>query len=117
MVQERRKRTRVPVNFDLNIVVQGETIPVKTNNISLTGVSFTSDRSFEPETSCVVHLLLNEEVSLNIVARILRSAGRETIAAFLEMDEDSFYHLKKILQYNAADSEQIEKELIKPAFT
>ena len=55
MVQERRKRTRVPVNFDLHIVMLGEAIPVQTNNISLAGVSFSSDRKFAPGARCVVH--------------------------------------------------------------
>ncbi|HPL96048.1 MAG TPA: PilZ domain-containing protein [Smithellaceae bacterium] len=117
MVRERRKRTRVPVNFDLHIVMLGEAIPVQTNNISLAGVSFSSDRKFAPGARCVVHLRLNKEVDLKMEARILRSQDRETIATFLEMDENSFYHLKKIMMYNAADSEQIEKELSKPAFT
>lgn len=116
-MKERRKRTRVPVHFDLNIVVQGEKIQVQTNNLSMTGVSFESPRTFTAGTRCILNLLLNKEISLNIEARILRSDGRETIASFLEMDEESFYHLKKILQYNAADSDQIEKELGKPAFT
>lgn len=117
MTKERRKRTRVPVKFDLNIVLQGKEIEVQTNNISMTGVSFVSSHAFTAGTRCTLNLLLNKEVRLKIEARILRSSDQETIASFLEMDEDSFYHLKKILQYNAADSDQIEKELGKPAFT
>jgi hypothetical protein len=117
MVQERRKRTRVPVSFDLNIVLEGETIPVQTSNISLAGLRFNSDRKFDPGSECVARLRLDKEVELNIKARILRSTARETTASFLEMDESSFYHLKRILLYNAADSDQIEKELTKPAFT
>lgn len=116
MIQERRKRTRVPVSFDLNIVQQGEEIPVQTNNISLAGLSFNTYRSFDPGSECLVRLRLDKEVELNIKARILRSNVRETTASFLEMDETSFYHLKRILQYNAADSNRIEKELTKPAF-
>lgn len=117
MVKERRKRTRVPVGFDLNILIQDKSIEVKTRNLSLTGVSFTSAHTFEPGKRCVVNLKLNADVQLNIEGKILRSENRETIVAFMEMDEDSFYHLKKILQYNAADSDKIEEELGQPAFT
>ena len=117
MTQERRKRTRVPVGFDLNIVMKGEKIKVQTKNISMTGVSFTSEHPFLAQERCAIDLRLNKDVHLNIEAKILRSKDQETIASFLEMDEESFYHLKKVLQYNAADSDQIDKELEAPAFT
>lgn len=117
MITERRKRTRVPVCFDLNIVIGGKRIKVKTHNISMTGVSFASTHPFKVNEKCEIDLRLNEEVHLNMEAKILRSKDKETIASFLKMDEKSFYHLKRLLQYNAADSDQIEKELGKPAFT
>ncbi len=114
---ERRKRTRVWVGFDLNVVVKGKKIKVKTLNISMTGVSFISPRALPIGERCTINLVLNEEAQLNIEAKILRSQDKETIASFLVMDEESFYHLKRILQFNAADSDQIEKELRQPAFT
>lgn len=116
MITERRKRTRVPVCFELNVVVRGKKIKVQTQNISMTGVSFRSNEPLTVNDRCKIHLRLNEEIHLTMEAKILRSSEEETIASFLEMDEDSFYHLKRLLQYNAADSDQIEKELEKPAF-
>jgi len=117
MITERRKRTRVPVGFDLNVVVKGKKIKVKTLNLSMTGVSFTSSHAFTTGERCTINLTLNDEARLNIDAKILRSQDKETIASFLVMDEESFYHLKRILQFNAADSDQIEKELRQPAFS
>jgi hypothetical protein len=117
MAKERRKRTRVPVNFELNIMRKGEKIKVQTNNLSMTGVSFISPQTFTAGEKCTIDLRLNEEVHLNIEAQILRSKDKETIASFLVMDEETFYHLKRLLQFNAADSDQIEKELGEPAFT
>jgi hypothetical protein len=61
-------------------------------------------------------LYLNQEAHLSIKAKILRSKNQETIASFLEMDEESFYHLKRLMQFNAANPDQIEKELDKSAF-
>jgi hypothetical protein len=117
MLEERRKRTRVPVAFDLNIVTRGKKTKVKTLNISMTGISFVSEHPFIKGERCTINLRFNEEAHLSIEAKILRSKDKETIASFLEMDEESFYHLKRLLQYNAADSDQIEKELNEPAFT
>ncbi len=117
MITERRKRTRVPVGFDPNIVIKGKKIKVKTVNISMTGVSFACPHAFKAGERCTINLVLNDEAQLNIEAKILRVEEKETIASFLVMDEESFYHLKRILQFNAADSDQIEKELRQPAFT
>jgi hypothetical protein len=116
MIEERRKRTRVSVGFDLHVVIKGKKIKVKTLNVSLTGVSFSSPHSFKIGERCTIELRLNKEAFLNIEAKILRSQNKETIASFQSMDEDSFFHLKRLLQFNAADSDQIEKELVKPAF-
>ena len=117
MITERRKRTRVPVGFDLNVVIEGKKIKVKTLNLSMTGVSFASSHAFKTGERCTINLILNDEAHLDIEAKILRTQDKETIASFLVMDEESFYHLKRILQFNAADSDQIEKELRQPAFT
>ena len=116
MTKERRKRTRVPVSFELNVLLKGEKIKVQTNNISMTGVNFISPQTFKAGEKCTIDLRLNKEVHLSIEAKILRSKDKETIASFLVMDEESFYHLKRLLQYNAPDSDQIEKEMRKPAF-
>ncbi len=116
MIPERRKRTRVPVQFGLNVIVRGKSVKVETQNLSLTGVSFVSPETFKTNERCSIDLRLNRDVHISIEAKILRSKDNETIASFLEMDENTFYHLKRLLQFNAADSDKIEKELAMPAF-
>jgi len=116
MAKERRKRTRVPVAFDINVLFQKKKIKVKTFNISLTGIGCTSDPHFRANELCEVILNLNEDTSLVIAGKILRTDEKEAIIAFLSMDEDTFYHLKRLMQYNATDADEIEKELKKPAF-
>jgi c-di-GMP-binding flagellar brake protein YcgR len=117
MTEERRKRTRVPVSFELNVLLKGEKIKVQTNNISMTGVNFISPQAFKAGEKCTIDLCLNQDVHLSIEAKILRSKDTETIASFLVMDEETFYHLKRLLQFNAVDSDRIDKELVEPAFT
>jgi hypothetical protein len=116
MSKERRKRTRVPVGFDINIIVQREHINAKTLNISLTGICCTSDRRLRAAEPCEIILPLNEETTLVMEGKILRSDEKEAIIAFQSMDEDTFYHLKRLMQYNAGDPELIDKELPTPAF-
>lgn len=117
MSEERRKRTRVPVSFDIEIIFKKNKIKVKTFNLSLTGISCTNSPHFIANEECEVILTLDKDVSLNIAGKILRTCEKETIIAFLSMDEDTFYHLKRILEYNAADADVINKELKKPAFS
>jgi hypothetical protein len=116
MVKERRKRTRVPVGFDINIIFRREKINVKTFNISLTGISCTSDPRFRTNELCEVVMTLDSETNLVIASKILRVDKKEAIIAFHSMDEDTFYHLKRLMQYNADDPDKIEKELRKPDF-
>jgi hypothetical protein len=116
MVNERRKRTRIPVGFDITIIFQQQKIKVKTLNISLTGISCTTDSRFRASEPCEVHISLNPETRLVIAGKILRADGKEATIAFVSMDEDTFYHLKRLVLYNTDDPDKIEKEIKDPAF-
>jgi hypothetical protein len=117
MTEERRKRTRVPVAFDVNILFQNDKIKVQTTNLSLTGICCTSDPRFRTSELCDVILTLNEDATLTIAGKFLRVDEKEAIVAFLSMDEDTFSHLKRIIEYNALDADKIVQELKNPAFT
>lgn len=116
MKKERRKRTRVPIGFDITILFQQKKINVQTMNISLTGISCTNSPLFSAGEECAVILNLDLETSLTIQGKILRVADKEAIISFLSMEEDTFYHLKRLLQYNTADPDTIDDELKDPAF-
>ena len=116
MIKERRKRTRVPIGFDITILFQQKKIKVQTMSISLTAISCTSSPVFRTGEQCSVILSLNPETSLTIEGKILRADGKEAIISFLSMDEYAFYHLKRLLQYNAAEPDKIDNELKNPAF-
>ncbi|MEQ8152407.1 MAG: PilZ domain-containing protein [Smithellaceae bacterium] len=117
MTEERRKRTRVPVAFDVNILFQNDKIKVQTTNLSLTGICCISDPRFRANVLCDVILTLNEDATLAIAGKFLRVDEKEAIVAFLSMDEDTFSHLKRIIEYNALDADKIVQELKNPAFT
>jgi hypothetical protein len=116
MVEERRKRTRVPVGFDLSVRIQDKKVSVKTLNLSLSGVYFKGSHEFQAGDACVIDLHLSKEARLSIEGKILRSDDQGTVVTFQSMDEETFYHLKKILQLNSTDSDQIEQELAESVF-
>lgn len=106
----------MPVGFEVYIETGNKKVEVLTKNLSMTGISCTTHESFGVNELCTVSLRLNEETHLIIQGKILRVDQQETIISFQSMDEDTFYHLKRLMQFNAADPDKIEEELGKPAF-
>jgi hypothetical protein len=116
MDQERRKRTRVPTHVDVGILLKGEMIQLQAINISLTGILCTSDSHFRKDDLCKVIITLNKDFQITIDSKILRVGKKETAISFISMDEESFSHLRKMMQFNLGDADQIDGELQFPAF-
>jgi len=116
MEQERRKRTRVPIHVDVSILLKGEVIRLRALNISLTGILCTSDPLFRKDDPCKVIITLNKDFQITIDSKILRVGKKETAVSFMSMDEESFSHLRKLMQFNIGDADRIDGELRYPAF-
>ena len=116
MVKEKRRRLRVPVHFDVSVKLAEKIIEVQIINISLTGILCTSNRLFQPNAACQVILSLSDDLKITIDAKILRIGEQETAISFITMDEESFTHLRRIVEYNAGDADRIEKEFRHKAF-
>ena len=117
MDANRRKRTRVPVQFDVTVTVNGQPVKVTTTNISLTGILCSSDPLLQADTACEITLVLNEEARIHIPsAKVVRTGPAETAITFTSLTEEGFYHLHRLLQFNAEDADLIDQELHQPAF-
>ncbi|MCP4717426.1 MAG: PilZ domain-containing protein [Deltaproteobacteria bacterium] len=114
MEQERRTRTRVPLAYEATIIIDKEEIPVETWNLSLRGMQCTPDSRFNEGKTCSVVFTLNQETKITIDAHIKRSTDKEAGLYFATMEENSFYHLKRLVQYNTDDPDKIENELAGP---
>jgi hypothetical protein len=117
MEQEQRRRTRVPIQLEATLMVADQEMAVKSQNLSLKGLLCTVDRPLHPGQRCLVKLKLTPGVQVLVQGEVLRAGGEGMAIDFLEMDEQSFVHLKKIVEYNAGDADLIDDELVKPAFT
>jgi len=93
MLQERRKRQRVSVHFDVDILFDKEIIQVQILNISLTGILCTSHPLFRKNAPCKVRISLSDNQQITINSQILRIGEQGTAISFVEMDEESFVHL------------------------
>jgi len=117
MIQERRRRTRVPVQIDVDVLLKGEVIELKSFNISLVGILCTSNPVFQMDEPCKVIITLSEDSQISIDAKIVRVGEKEVAIKFISMDDESFVHLKKLIQYNLGNAEHVDAELRHPAFS
>ena len=117
MAGERRRRTRVPVQIDVDILLKGEVIKLKAINISLLGFLCSSNPLFRMDEPCTVIIALGRDIQISIDARIVRVGEKETAIKFIFMDDESFGHLKKLVQYNLGNAERVDAELRRPAFS
>ena len=116
MGEERRRRTRVPVHFNVTIQVEGAPVSVETKNISLNGMLCEPNHLLKGGTEGQVRIVLSPDVTISAVAKIVRSDATGIAVGFASVDEDSFFHLKNLVQYNTEDADLIEKELQKAGF-
>jgi hypothetical protein len=116
MDQDKRKRSRAPVRFDVGIVVRGKRIQARIINISLTGILCTTDHRFQKDEACTAVISLSDDLKITVDAKIIRVGKEETAISFVAMDEDSFSHLRKVVQLNTGDADRIEKEFRQRAF-
>ncbi|MFA6412506.1 MAG: PilZ domain-containing protein [Syntrophales bacterium] len=113
---EKRKRTRVPAHFKVSVWIGTKEIKTETQNISLTGIHCAPDHRIHQGEDCRVVMALNKDVKITLEGRILRAGPEETVISFLSIDTESFFHLKRLLQFNAENADMIEEELSNPAF-
>jgi hypothetical protein len=116
MDQEKRKRLRVPVHFDISIMLGGKLIEAQIINISLTGILCTSNQLFQQNASCQVIIALRSDLKITIDSKILRVGKQETAISFVAMDEESFVHLRRVVEYNSGDADRVKKEFRQKAF-
>jgi hypothetical protein len=114
MADERRKHTRVPLQLSATVMVGNKAVSVQTWDISLRGMSCTPDGSFKAGSSCSVQWVLGAGIEFCIEGSIVRCSETEAAVFFASMDEEAFFHLKRLVQYNMEDPDAINAELAKP---
>ena len=116
MIKDRRRRTRVAAQMGVEILLGGRHIELKSFNISLVGMLCSSHPLFQINDPCTVVVTLSEEAQIAIDARIVRINEKEAGIVFISMDEESFFHLKRLVEYNLGNARRVETELLSPAF-
>ncbi|MDP3426686.1 MAG: PilZ domain-containing protein [Humidesulfovibrio sp.] len=112
-----RRRSRVTTHVMAHYLQKGAVdYPLVTQNISLKGMLAKPQPGILSGELGVVRIDLSAEASIEIECQVIRSDANGVAIDFRPMDEDSFFHLRNLVRYNAPDADQIDAELIIPAF-
>lgn len=116
MSKERRKNTRVPFQTTADVVFNDTRYTqCATENLSVTGVAVLGITGHKLGETCDLSLALSGSTShlrLAMKGKIVRVDADSIALHFIEIDLDSFYHLKNIIYYNSSDPDTIEQELM-----
>lgn len=110
----RRKNSRVPFQATISLVFGHKAHKeCETRDLSLKGIFVVGVTGHEVGEKCdaALHLVgASSDLSLSMKGEIVRINDDGVALHFLEIDLDSFYHLKNILYYNSENPDQLDEE-------
>lgn len=114
MKKERRRNTRIAASFKVRVITGRNVVPLQTWNLSLRGMECPGDPRFRDGAACQIKFTLSPEISFIVKGKFVRAGQKDAGIFFTTMDEEAFYHLKRLVQYNAPDPDRIDTELAAP---
>lgn len=117
--EERRKNTRVLFHTTASVCFDGEICEQLTiRNLSLKGMYIDGITNHSAGERCEIQLFLSgagSELKLSMKGEVVRVDTGGMVVHFSELDIDTFFHLKNIIYYNAADPDQLVDDLLMAA--
>lgn len=112
---ERRGFIRVPFNTGVEVESLGRMIRSQEGiNLSMSGIRVSTGEALPPAGApCRVKIILQASESRLVIeagGKVVRSGPGSLAAEFMELDPDSYHHLRQIILNNADDPEKAEKE-------
>lgn len=113
-MENRRQFTRILFSIKAEVVIEDITYPVSILDISLNGVLVTaieSEKTLKGKLG-VLYILLSDntsEVTMDIA--VIHEEAQETGLQCNAIDIDSVTHLRRLIELNLGDSDQLNKEL------
>ena len=116
----KRARTRIPYYGKATVKTKTSLYrDLICRDVSLNGSFFETSLDLHVGESVEVSLLFPENQKdglINLKGAVVRNNQEGFAVAFFEMDELSFQHLKRLIEYRVGETQTIEKELHNPAF-
>lgn len=109
---EQRKFVRTDFNVSGELVTDKGSYPFRLLNISLKGALIQMDQKPEEhkEAKLLIHLH-NSDITIKTDALLIRKNDENYGYKFSLIDEDSMIHLRRLLELNTAQPDEISREL------
>lgn len=112
--QDLREFTRCKICLKAEVrLANGILLEGETENISMKGLWFRTEKTFPKDTPVRIHLYLTgtkEKEALDIRGHVVRIEANGMGICFEEIDADSVEHLQRLLMYNAEEIDKIHQE-------
>lgn len=111
---DRREFTRVRLAVGVEVDQPGrQKISGRGRDLSVKGVYVECRQPLPPCTPCEVTIVLSgtpEPMQVHVTGRVVYVEPAGMGIEFVEVDVDSFIHLRNLVLYNSVDTEQVERE-------
>ncbi len=112
--QDLREFTRCNICLKAEVrLANGILLEGETENVSMKGLWFRTERTFPKDTPVRIHLYLSgtqDKESLDIRGSVVRIESDGMGICFEEIDSDSVEHLQRLLMYNAIEIDKMHQE-------
>jgi hypothetical protein len=113
-MENRRQFTRILFSIKAELSVEGNIYPVSIHDISLNGALVTavkSEQSLKGKLGTLTFFLSDEESEVTMHIAVVHEQDDETGLQCNAIDIDSVTLLRRLVELNLGDSEQLDKEL------
>jgi len=112
-----RKRSRMDIQLSLTILQNDIRFVLKTRNLSLKGLLADYQRDLAHIEPCEMIIHLSSGLEISITGIVVPATPERGMAVdFVRMEEDSFYCLLHLIRLYSPDPDQVDRELLIPAF-
>lgn len=110
----RREFTRVRLAVGVEVDQPGRCkISGRGRDLSVKGVYVECPQPLPPSPPCEVTIVLSgtpEPMQVHVTGRVVYVEPKGMGIEFVEVDVDSFIHLRNLILYNSVDTDQVERE-------
>lgn len=112
--QEKRHFCRIPFIHDANISSNGHDWQCNLLDISLKGILIEPPENIEMDKNRLysINLTLSEEARINMNAKLIHAEANHLGLQWVNIDLDSFTILRRLLEFNLNDVDEINRELV-----
>jgi hypothetical protein len=108
-----RSKSRVAFHVKASIKSGDSTVEGDVDNLSMNGMFIRCSEKITPGLVSSITIYLSgasSELTLNLVGKVVRGDENGLAVNFLEMDLDTYIHLKNIIAFNQIDNIKIVRE-------